>query len=344
MSTKPRVKSANIYDVAREAGVSISTVSRALNKTGAVADDVLLRVNAATKRLGYIPLRAAQSLSSQRTFTMGTIVPTIDYSIFARKVEAFQARASELGYNVVIVTSDFDAEEEYKQCVNLIKAGAEAIMLEGERHLPELFEMLRARGIPYVNTSAVDYSGEHPTIGFDNRLVSKRAIQHLFDLGHRRFGVLAGIEKKGILLSSRLDGIREHLAARGLTLPDTHVAQCSLEIEDSRRAFAHLMAATPRPTAIICSNDVLALGAMLEAGRSGIAIPGEVSVVGFDDLDWAAHLKPSLTTFYVPTAEMGVKAADYLSSRLKNAQVGDSIEIQVPLILRDSTGPAPSTA
>src|SRR5690606_15403492 len=164
MSTKPRVKSANIYDVAREAGVSISTVSRALNKTGAVADDVLFRVNAAANRLGYIPLRAAQSLSSQRTFTMGTIVPTIDYSIFARKVEAFQARAAELGYNVVIVTSNFDAEEEYRQCVNLIKAGAEAIMLEGERHLPELFKMLRARGIPYVNTSAVDYSGEHPTI------------------------------------------------------------------------------------------------------------------------------------------------------------------------------------
>jgi LacI family transcriptional regulator len=331
---------ANIYDVARAAGVSIATVSRALNGGSSVAPEIAQRVASATERLGYIPARAAQNLSSRRSRMLAAILPTLDYSIYARKIEALRLRASSLRYGLLIATSNRDLDTEYAQCVDLIRSGAEGIMLEGGEHRPALFERLRQHGVCYVNTSVYAPDSEHPTIGFRNEDIGARAAGHLLDLGHRIIGVVAGpLHDKNDRLTGRVVGVARALRERGSSLADNHVVKCGYSVGDARQALRHLMSQTPRPSAVVCGNDVLALGAFLEAQHAGIDIPRELSMIGFDDLDWAAHLKPGLTTFYVPTAEIGTRSAEYLVSSIEGRATFHHQELDVPLILRGSTGP-----
>jgi LacI family transcriptional regulator len=337
-----RRNGASIYDVAKAAGVSIATVSRALNGGGSVAPAMARRVAEAVDALGYIPARAAQDLSNRRSRMLAAILPSLDYAIHARKVEAFRARAASRGYGLLLATSNWSLETEYEQCIDLIRGGAEGIMLEGGLHRAALYEALQRRGIPYVHTSTYKPQGEHPSIGFDNIEIGARAARHLLDLGHVDIGVIAGRLTDNDRTSERVEGVRQALEARGLALPDNRVIQCEYRIGDARQAFRHLISASPAPTALVCTNDVLALGAVLEGQHAGIAIPDRVSIVGYDDLDWAAHLKPGLTTFYVPTAEIGERSADYLIGRIEKHSVVDHSELEVPFILRSSTGPGPA--
>lgn len=340
---KRRKHAPSILDVAAGAGVSTSTVSRALNGTGPVRTDVKKRVAEVAARLGYIPTRAAQNLSNKRTRTLGAIIPTLDYSIFARKVDGFQREAERRGYSILIAVSDFDPDVEYQQCLNLLRSGAEGIMLEGGLHGEALFELLQNRNVPFVNTSTYDAGGKHPSIGFSNSGIAAKATRFLLDLGHSRVAVIAGQTAFNDRAAERIEGVRAALSAAGFMLPAEYVLESTYLLADARAAFRHLMSLAVRPTAVVCANDLLALGAILEAQHLGIDIPSKVSVLGFDDLDWASHLRPSLTTMFVPTAEIGHRAAGFLCDRLDGKPVIEATEIAVNLIVRESTGPAPKT-
>lgn len=333
-----------IQDVAEAAGVSITTVSRALNRTGPVKAEVRARIESVAKKLSYIPERAAQDLSRRRSYTLGAIIPTLDYSIYARKIDAFRRQAERLGYNVLIAVSDYDAETEEAQCINLLRSGVEGLMLEGGVHSKSLYKLLNSRRVPYVNTSTLDPSGVHPSIGFSNQAVSAKATRYLLDLGHRVFGVIAAKSGFNDRSRERIQGVRERLAAAGVVLRDEYVIECSFVLADSRVAFRRMMNLDPPATAIVCTNDILAMGAILEAQHLGVAVPGNVSILGFDDLDWSSHLRPSLTTLFVPMAEMGRQAAVYLCDRLQGKTVPSTLEVDVNFILRESTGPAPKAA
>lgn len=336
-----RQNGVSIYDVAKAAGVSIATVSRTLNGGTSVSPEIARRVTEAVDALGYIPARAAQDLSNRRSRMLAAILPSLDYAIYVRKAEAFRARASSRGYGLLLATSNWSLETEYEQCVDLIRSGAEGIMLEGGLHQTAVYEVLQRRGIPYVNTSTYKPKGEHPSIGFSNIEIGARAARHLLDLGHTDIGVIAGRMASNDRTSERVEGVKKAIEERGLILREDRVIECEYRIGDARQAFRHLLSASPAPTALVCTNDVLALGAVLESQHADIPIPDRVSIVGYDDLDWAAHLKPGLTTFYVPTAEIGERSADYLISRIEGHSAVDHSELEVPFILRASTGLAP---
>ncbi|WHA42610.1 LacI family DNA-binding transcriptional regulator [Agrobacterium larrymoorei] len=334
--------------MAKAAGVSIASVSRELNGRGGVSAENSLKIQAAIKAIGYVPANAAQTLSRRRSRVLGALIPTLDYSVYARKVQSFRARAMMKGYSVLLATTDWEATSELAQCDDLVRGGAEGIMLEGNNHPPELYERLRQNNVLYVNTSVYNPEGPHPTIGFRNNTLASRATQHLIDLGHRSIAVIVSKLANNDRASDRLAGVRATIEAAGGSLPDSHVVQCDFRMSSSREALRHLMAQTPRPTAVVCTNDVLAMGAIMECQHSGIKVPQSLSVIGFDDLDWAAHLSPPLTTFLVPTAEIGARSADYLISRIDGVPVIDHAELDVPFIMRQSTGPvereAPDTS
>lgn len=290
-------------------------------------------------KLGYIPSRAAQTLSRQRSHTLGAIIPTLDYSIFSRKIDAFQRRSEELGYSILIAVSDFDPEVELRQCFNLIRSGAEGLLLEGGLHSAELYALLAAHNVLYVNTSTYDPTSSHPTIGFSNRGIASKATQYLLDLGHVNLGVISAQTTFNDRAAGRIEGIRDRLRGAGFELTPEQVVECGFALSDARRAFRQLMALPNPPTAVVCTNDQLALGCILEAQHSGLRIPRDVSVMGFDDLDWAAHLKPSLTTMYVPTAEIGCAAAEFLVHMIEGGRPPMAMEIGVDLIVRESTAP-----
>jgi LacI family transcriptional regulator len=338
----PTRSQAGMRDVARLAGVSIATVSRALNEPARVSRDMRAKVENAVRELGYIRHGAARALSMRRAHAIGAIIPTVDNATRAGKVTSLQKRCRERGYNLVLALSEYDLEIELQQCRNLVEAGIDGLMLEGGVHDPELYDLLEKRGIAVVNTSVYDPRSPHPNIGFDNCAVARRLTEHLLDLGHREIAMVAGPTAGNDRAGGRVAGVRDALRARGLDLPDSRIVERPYRVAEGRLGLRALMEREPRPTGVICGNDVLAVGALIEAQALGCRVPQDLSVAGFDDLDWASQIPPGLTTMAFPAREIGQLAADYLIDSLSGKSVPHAIEVEVKLILRGSTGPAPA--
>ena len=330
-----------IDDVAVAAKVSTATVSRVFNRPGAVREALRTRVEAAVAQLGYVPHSGARSLMLGRTGTVGAIFPTVDNAIFAKAIDALQRRLAEAGYQLLIATCDYDIDAEMRQAVNLVSRGADALALCGFSQRPELLQLLHQRGVPCVHVMACPGPPSAICVGFDNAAAMAQATRHLLDLGHRRIAMLAGVTQHNDRASARVDGVRRALKQAGLTLPPQRLVERRYGLADAREGFRVLMQARPAPTAVLCGNDVLAFGALLEAQRMGLRVPADVSIVGFDDLELAHHVQPSLTTVRVPAEPMWRTAAERLIDALRGEAVPRETKIEVALVLRESTGPAP---
>ncbi|USH04436.1 LacI family DNA-binding transcriptional regulator [Grimontia kaedaensis] len=324
-------------DVAIAAGVSTATVSRYLANPTSVSEKRGSLIRSAIESLGYIPHGAAQALASQRSRTIGVIVPTLDNAIFAEGIQAFQRRLQEKGYTLFIASSDYSTEEELAQAERLITRGVEGLMLVGAEHQPQLFDILHKKQLPYLYTWSFKPELPHPCIGFDNYRASARATQFLIDLGHKDFAAIPGITKLNDRPKDRIAGCIETLRKSGIALTSDRIIECRYDLAESRQALRKLMELTPRPTAIVCGNDIIAMGALLEAQSLGLRIPEDISIVGFDDVAMASHIQPALTTMQVPSREMGEKAADYLLAKLAGEPVNDTLELEAKLVVRETT-------
>lgn len=330
-----------VQDVARAAGVSTATVSRALNQPDSVRPALREKVLAAVARLGYVAHAGARALSLRRSGTVGVVVPTVDNAIFASGLQAFQRRLSAAGQVVLLAFSDYDPAQELTQVQALLARGVDALALTGLSQQPELLALLARRGLPWVHTGIFPAPPGSACVGFRNRVAIGRAVQYLLDLGHRRIAMLAGVTAHNDRAAERVAGVREALAAAGLQLPARWLAEAPYTVQAAREATRALLQG-PAPTALLCGNDVLAFGALLECAAAGIEVPAALSVVGFDDLDLARQWRPTLTTLHVPTERMWTLAADYLLGRL-DGSVAEPVqqELQVELVVRESTARAP---
>jgi LacI family transcriptional regulator len=326
-----------IREVARAARVSIATVSRVLNRSNRVDARLRARVEAAVARLGYVVDGAARALASRRSKTVGAIVPTLDNAIFAAGINALQLRLDEHGYVLLVASSEYDEARERRELQALVERGIDALMLVGLDHSQAVRAILEATEIPAVVAWAIDRAAPWPCVGFDNARAMARIVEHLADLGHRRIAMIAGVTAGNDRAAERVRGAREALARRGLALE--HLYESPYRFGDGRAAMRSLMALTARPTAVVCGNDVLAMAALFEAQALGIAVPREVSITGFDDLELASHLSPALTTAHVPAAEMGRRVADYLVAALAGYDLPRVTELDVRVILRETTAP-----
>jgi len=333
-----QLPSVTIKDVASEAGVSIATVSRALNTPQKVSTDVAARVRAVADRLGYVPYRAARSLVSRRFNAIGAVLPTIDNAIFAKATGALQHRLNAHGYTLLLASTEYDGTRELAEVQTLIEHGVDGIVLVGAEHQPGVARMLKAKRIPFVNTWVYDAASLEPCIGFDNHAAMARITRFLLDLGHRHFGMIAGITRGNDRAAQRVRGVRKMLVSREIELVEGQVIECPYTIDDGRAAMAALLTHDPTPTAVICGNDVLAFGALFECLARRLPVPDAISITGFDDLDLACHVQPPLTTMRVPAAEMGSRAADYLIARGKDDTVAHRVELEPSLIVRGTTG------
>jgi len=330
---------AKLIDVARLAGVCNATVSRALAREPTVSAATLERVEAAARQLGYVPHGAASALRAQRTRTVGAILPTLDNMLYAKATHALQKALDAGGYLLLLACHDFDLRNEIKVARSLIERGVDGIVLIGAEHDGELFKLLEDLAVPYVLTWALDPSGHHPCVGFDNRSAAMRVANYLVDIGHRDFAMIPGVVAGNDRARDRLAGVREALAARGIELPAQSVIEAPYTVAAGRAAMRGLLAASSRPTAVICGNDVLAMGAVLECQAQSIAVPGEISVTGFDDMEAASILVPALTTVHVPMGEMGRAAAQQVLAHIRGTAAAPLTELAVDLIVRDTTAP-----
>jgi len=333
-----------VADVADAAGVSTATVSRTLNRPDDVRPVLRAKVLAAVERLGYVAHAGARQLTLRRSGTIGAIVPTIDNAIFACGLQAFQRRLGAAGYLVLLAFSDYDSEQEIRQAQNLLARGVDALALTGLSQRPELLERLAQRGLPWVHTGAYPAASGAACVGFRNRAAIVRAVQYLLDLGHRRVAMLAGVTADNDRAADRVQGVREALAASGAPLLPQRLVEAPYTVQAARDATRQLLDQKAPPTAMLCGNDVLACGALLEAQALGVEVPTALSIVGFDDLELSRHLRPALTTVHVPTELMWTLAAEHLIGRLEGS-IGGPVqrEIDVELVVRESTARAAGT-
>ena len=328
-----------LSDVAKRAECSAATVSRVLNAPETVNREARLRVEAAVRALGYTRNGAARALRSRRSLTMGIILPTLKQPIYADFIDGFQEALTRRNYSLIVTTSDYALERELTQARLLVERGIDGLVLIGHSHLPELFAFLKAQGVPYVTTYTFKPRLGHPVIGFDNAAGMAKVVDHLFGLGHRDFAILAGHRPLNDRVQERVAGALDSLQSVGIRLSPDRVVEVELTIGGGRSGLRQLIEAGNRPTALICSGDVMAYGALIESRVQGIAVPHDMSVVGYDDLQSSLHVVPALTTLAIPSGDMGRRAGQYLLARSFGQDAPNQVGLETHIVLRDTTAP-----
>lgn len=335
--TSRRTGSAKLVDVARQAGVSLATASRALSSPELVRGPTLEKVRDAVVALGYVPHGAARALASQRTKTIGAIFPQIDNPIFATATQALAKGLAPDGYTLLLASHDYDIDTELAIARRLIERGVDGMVLVGLPHHPQLFELLEKSEVPFELAWSVDADGVQHSIGVDHRTASAQAVKHLIELGHRKFAMIAGIVEVNDRAEDRLLGAQQALLEADIVLPDERIKQRTFSVGSGREAFAELVNGRQDFTALICGNDTLAIGALLEATAKSIRVPADLSIIGFDDIDLAAAVSPPLSTVRVPSAEIGRIAGRRLLRRLRGQEVERTQVLETEFILRGTT-------
>jgi LacI family transcriptional regulator len=308
-------RNVGLRDVARVAGVSTATVSRAMNNPEAVSEELRARIASVVDHLGWVPHGAARALATRRTGTIGAVFPTLTHGDFARAIQALQHELSNAGYTLLLACSEYNPKQEYEQVRKLIERGVDAIILVGEAHHSDVSNLIQKNDIPYVNTFVYNPDTHGTCVGPDNRKALYRLTKYLIDLGHRNFGVVAQTAENNDRAQARLDGIRDALAEKSIAIQPRHFAQGFWGINEGRQLFRRILETKPWPTAVICGNAYLSVGAVLESQAMGIRIPEDMSIVGYDDIEMMSELP-------VP--------------------INLDLECDAEIIVRKSSGPAPA--
>ena len=332
---------ARLKDVAQLAGVSSATVSRALNTPGALEAETLSRVQEAVRKLRYVPNGQARALRRQRSFTIGAIVPSFDYALYSRATSALEREIEPRGYALILASNHYNLKTELRLTKALIERGVDAFMFVGTDHDPELFVLLNEFKRPYVLTWGIDRSGQHPSIGFDSQAATRQITEHLIRLGHRNFGLISTPHDGNDRARDRTAGVRTALQAHGLQLQSNHIQFAPIDLAAGTHAMEQILALPDRPTAVVATNDVLAVGALIACRAAGVVVPADMSISGVDNTDLGATQTPGLSSIRTPIAEIGRIAANYLIERLDGNEVEFPQELPFEIVLRGSTGPAP---
>jgi len=326
-------------DVARLAGVSTATVSRVINTPDQVDAETRTLVHEAVAKLRYVPHGAARALRSHRSQMVGAVVPSFDYALYARTTSALQAVLDPKGYALVLAEHHYDLRAELRITEQLIGHGVDAFVFVGLHHDPALFALLEGYGRPYVLTWGVDPMRRHPSIGFDNRAATFEITRHLIGLGHRRFGLLSATPGGNDRATERGAGMRAALAQAGLALDERRARYGPIDLGAATAMMRELLALEQRPTAVVSTNDVFAVGGMLACRERGVRIPDEISITGVDNTDLGATQTPPLTSIRTPIVEIGRAAAEQLIARLEGRPHEAFQELPFELVSRGSTAP-----
>ncbi|MEA2949391.1 MAG: LacI family transcriptional regulator [Alphaproteobacteria bacterium] len=333
----PPYGKATVKDVARAAGVSITTVSRVLNNPDLVASDKQDAVHRALASLDYIPNQLARSLISRQSKAIGLVVPTISNPVFAPTIEAIERELDVAGYALLVHCCERDPARELKQVRALIERGVDGLIITGSVHVPELAVLLARNKMPYVSQDISLRQPLGPSIALDNARAMETAIDHLHDMGHRDIAVLSGPTHNTPPVKDRFDGAVTRIRNLRLVLPDEwRVVADDYGSFSVRSAARQLLNCEHAPTAVACTGDILVLGLIAEARAKGLGVPGDLSIIGCGDTDMGQYVDPPLTTVHMPFAEMGEVAAQNLLALLAGHPLPSTMVLPHRLIVRQS--------
>ncbi len=345
-----RGSAATIRDVARAANVSVSTVSHVLSGKRPTSVSTRRRVEAAVARLGYRPNAVAQSLVWRRSFALGLVIPDIANPYFPALARGVEDGVRARGYTLVLGNSDYDMSREVAY-LELLRARqlAGAIYCVGDEASSTTAELCRAagaEGLPIVLVGS--RTPGLTTVCADNRLGGRLAAEHLLALGHDALGLVSALPLDAAIME-REAGFRDALVGAGRLAPPAGIptAYGDHQIVGGRRALAELLERAPGITAVFVLNDLMALGALDAARAVGRRVPQELSIVGFDDIPFAALASPPLTTVRQPIRQLGERAAELLLGLIDEARSPEArrraepsaVTLPTELVVRGSTAP-----
>lgn len=329
----------NIRAVAKKAGVSVATVSRALQKPDVVSDKTRKKVQDAAKEVGYRPNMMAKVFRSKKTHSILALVPDMSNPFFARVISGIQKAAKARGYNVILGNTLGNKETERDFARLLQTSQTDGIIQLSARYPLESPENDIASPLAIVNCCECVTDDSMPTVQLDNREAARALVNYLVELGHRRIGVVAG-PPDSPLTAGRMAGYKAALEENGLAFDANLVTEGDYSLGAGEEGAEALMAVDGAPTAIFCFNDEMAYGAMRGLKQKGLGVPGDVSVAGFDDLPFSKYMEPSLTSVRQPSAEFGAVAVDMLFELMTGSLEGRRHrQLPFELAVRASTGP-----
>lgn len=327
-----------VTQVARRAGVSAATVSRAFNSPDLVARATLARVRESARALGFVPNASARTLRTQRSRILGVVLPTLRNPVFAECLEGIAARARDAGYAIVPLFTDYTTARERDAIAHLLARDVDGVILTvASAARSASLARLREARLPYV--LAYNRHPAQPCVSVDGEQACAQAAGRLLALGHRRIAMVSGTLAASDRARQRHRGFARAMAAAGTGRAELIEVPF---LQDATQALAARLARADRPTALLCSNDLLALRSLRAAALAGLRVPDQLSVVGFDGIALGEALAPRLSTVVQPSGAMGAACVDWLLRAIAGGNpplAADSISL--PFALREGETCAP---
>jgi len=324
-----------LHDVARMAGVAPITASRALNTPQQVSAEVLQRVKDAVARTGYVPNRMAGALASARSRLVAAVVPTIAGPVFLQTIQALTETLAEHGYQLMLGQSGYADNREDDLLEAIVGRRPDGIVVTGVMHSPAARKRLVACGIPVVETWDLTPTPIDMLVGFSHPDVGSRVAGFLHAKGRRRLGIVLGDDERA---TRRLAAFEAQARSLGLAPVLAERVPAPTTMRSGREALARLLQHEAPPDAVFCSSDLLALGVLTEAQARGIAVPDQLAIVGFGDLEFAADVHPALTSVQINGAQIGRQAARFILDRVEGRAEGPPVvDIGFSIIERQTT-------
>lgn len=334
-----------IYDLAKATGVSITTVSKAMNGYPDVSEKTKQKILKAAEEMGYLPNAHAQSLSTRKSWTIGVMFSEANgvgmrHPFFNAVIESFRQETEQQGYDLVFASRNL-RQRDMSYLEHFLHRAVDGIVVICSDRMDSGVQELIASDIPIV---VVDMeSADCSTVYSDNREGSMLAVEYLHELGHRRIAHISGDDTVDAG-RARVQGFRQKMEELGLPIRPDYVANGGFfSVEEGKAAMERLLSLTERPTAVFVAGDQMAIGAMEAAREHGLRIPEDVSIIGYDDIEISRYVTPKLTTVRQDTDLMGRVAAEVLIEQITNKQrvVGEKV-VPVTLVVRESCAPPAS--
>ena len=330
---------ARMRDVAQRAGVSTMTVSRALSEPGKVSAEMRERVVAAVRDLGYVPNHLARSLSSNRSTTIGLIVPSLDNSIYTQTVKAISDVIRRSGFQLMIAECGYDPVEEEDLIATFLAHRVSGLVLHNAEHTAAARAMIRQAGVPVVENGNLPRQPLDMVVSYSNRDASFAMTTHLARLGYKRIAFASLHAAHNDRSRDRLEGYLAALGHIGQTPDPRLIIETSRGLAAGADALTKVVQSAPDVDALFCAGDVLAAGAIFECQRRGWAVPGRIAIASFDDVELMRNLVPPVTTLRLPRHEIGERSAQMLVSRIveeTERASGSVVDLKFEIIQRES--------
>lgn len=331
-----------IKDVAKQAGVSVATVSQVVNKTRPVAANTQARVLAAMQELKYYPNASARLLARGQSNTFGLIISDIENPFFPELIKTFEIAALASGLEVLLCTTNYDHGQSEKAVRRMIENKVRGVAVMTSQLEADLVQELEARQIPVVLLDGDAKRRDRSVVRLDFSLGATEVLQHLYELGHRRIAVVTGPLNRPSTVSY-CRALEAAFQQKGLSPAVT--IEGNNRVEGGIVSAGELLKQQRLPTAVICGHDLAAIGVMQAMTEAGLRVPQDISVVGSDDLPFARYTSPALTTVKIPRDQLGKLAMEALLKILRTKRrLGEEYVIETRLTVRQSSGPAKTSA